>query len=283
MTADDDIEILPPEEAEIAEPTPKKRFGPAALTGTAFLASLLGAGTMFGASTLLPETAPDIGPTEAKVKSLTDETQSLKAEAKTLKAQINRLQRDMATKPSATPDLSPLEARLAALENVETPPAQINEDMLVRLEALQEGESGALDLSDILDRLSALEERSAVPPESDNSDILARLEALETRSVTVESMPVITATSQPNLTPAFPEDAIRAAIDDVQGSEGWLKRSLKKHISVQSEDNPAFLLETILEALEASDIETALTAFDKLPPRVKSAGTDWRERMERSE
>ena len=192
MIADEtDIETLPDaafqvEEERLTEANPKKRFGPAALIGTAFLSSLLGAGVMLGANTFLANPAPDLAPTQAKLTSLTDETQSLKAEAKTLKAQIARLQRDIKTKPAAMPavDLKPLETRLSTLENrqANTSAAPIDEEMLARLEALQSEGSEALDLTDILARLATLENRPVDNNPDEIADILARLDALETKA-----------------------------------------------------------------------------------------------------
>ena len=83
--------------------------------------------------------------------------------------------------------------------------------------------------------------------------------------------------------PPFPEDKIRGAIERTSPPKSWLDRTLKKHISVQSEDNPAYLLETVLKNLEAGETQAAITAFDKLPPEVKSAAQDWRDTMESSE
>jgi len=58
-----------------------------------------------------------------------------------------------------------------------------------------------------------------------------------------------------------------------------LKRSLKKHISVQSDDNPHYLLELIVQSVEDGNIETAITAFDKLPDEAKAAGKTWRDSL----
>jgi len=58
-----------------------------------------------------------------------------------------------------------------------------------------------------------------------------------------------------------------------------LKRSLKKHISVQSDDNPHYLLEVIVQNIEDGNIEAALSAFDKLPDEAKAAAQAWRESL----
>jgi len=77
----------------------------------------------------------------------------------------------------------------------------------------------------------------------------------------------------------FPEAAILSALESSQPSGGWLKRSLKKHISVQSEDNPKYLVELIVQSIEEGNIDAARTAFDKLPAEAKAAGQAWRESL----
>ena len=293
MNGDTDIEDI---DAQIevepayvdAEPKSKKRFGPFALIGTAFLASLLGAGAIYGVTTYLTPTAPDMGPMEASIKTVSATSETLAAETKTLKAQIARLERDLKARPAvgASPqvDLTPIERRLAALEDAAASEAtsQIDGDVLARLEALQSEGSEALDLSEIFSRLDALEAAGA--DGTDDLGILERLEALELRPQTIVTTPTAVAVvTGPTLMPPFPEDKIRGAIERTSPPKSWLDRTLKKHISVQSEDNPAYLLETVLKNLEAGEVQAALTAFDKLPTEVKSAGQDWRDIMESSE
>ena len=291
MNGDTDIEdIAAPIEVEPAyvdaEPAPKNRFGPFALIGTAFLASLLGAGAVYGVTTYLTPNAPELGSMEASIKTVSATSETLAAETKALKAQIARLERDLKARPAASPqvDLTPLERRLAALEDAAASEAapQIDEDVLVRLEALQSEGSEALDLSEILSRLDALEVAKA--DNADDLGILERLEALELRPQTIVTTPAAVAVvTPPTVVLPFPEDKIRGAIERMSPPKSWLDRTLKKHISVQSEDNPVYLLETILKNLEAGETQAAITAFDKLPPEAKSAGQDWRDTMESSE
>ena len=285
----DETEIEAVDAAEIdqaemvaAERAPKKRFGPIALVGTAFLASLLGAGAMYGASTFIAPNTPNLGPLEDKLKTVTSASDTAVAETKALTVKITRLERELKARPAASPpvDLTAIERRLAALEDVvpslEAP--QIDEDVLARLEALQGEGSSTLDLSEILSRLAALESNA-----SSETDILKRLDELESRPQAVVTAPsTVAMSSAPREIMPFPEDKIRQAIDRASPEKGWLNRTLKKHISVQSEDNPRYLLETILEKIEAGDIEAAIAAFDKLPPQIKSAGQNWRDTMESS-
>jgi hypothetical protein len=149
--------------------------------------------------------------------------------------------------------LSSIEARLGALEGAK--PQVIDLDLLARLETLNEEGSEALDLS----------------------DILARLEALETRLVPTAPVATVSIQSPKSVSEPFPRAAILAAIEASEPSGGWLQRSLKKHISVQSDDNPHYLVELIIQNIKDRNIGTALAAFDKLPAEAKAAGQDWRE------
>jgi len=143
---------------------------------------------------------------------------------------------------------------------------------------LQGEGSTTLDLSEILSRLAALENNAF-----SETDILKRLDELESRPQAVVTAPSpVAISSAPREIMPFPEDKIRQAIDRASPEKGWLNRTLKKHISVQSEDNPRYLLETILEKIEAGDIEAAIAVFDKLPPQIKSSGQNWRDTMESS-
>jgi len=244
MSEETDIEILSPE----IETFPRKRFGFPALLITAFLASGFGSGAMFFVSEMVKKPIPNLAPLTGKVEVLTTEN-------KTLKAQIVRLQRDIKALPKPkVVDLSDIQARLEDLENAEAQP--IDPDLVARLEVLKTEGSEALDLS----------------------DILARLEALENRPIAAK--PIIADTASETVNIEFPTAAILAVLDKSEASEGWLKKSLKKHISVQSEDNPRYLLEIITRNIEDENIDAAISAFDKLPVEAKAAAADWRESME---
>ena len=60
------------------------------------------------------------------------------------------------------------------------------------------------------------------------------------------------------------------------GSEMCI-RDRNKNITVQSEDNPRYLVELIEMDLTAEKYSDALTKFDKLPEIAKRAGKEWRE------
>ena len=76
--------------------------------------------------------------------------------------------------------------------------------------------------------------------------------------------------------PEFPKAAILDALTEADES-GWIKRTLNKHITVQSEDNPRYVVELIEKDLDAGDIAAAVTKFDTLPEAAQTAAKTWRE------
>jgi len=246
MSEDADIEILPEPEEETSKP--ELRVGFKTLGLGVIIASILGAGGGTMLSKMMQKPAVDISPLMTKLEAL-------QSDNKALKAQVTRLQQDIKARPKPVAvDLTNIEARLAELESAE--PQEIDTDLVARLEALKENGSEALDLSDITARIEALENRPSVIS-SNVAPTLSDVRAAE----------------------PFPEAAILAALDISEPSSGWLKRSLKKHISVQSGDNPHYLVELIVQNIEDGNIEAALTTFDKLPDEAKAAGQAWRESL----
>lgn len=262
MNENTDVEIISPEalepEVEPIEGKPRKRFGLAGVLLTAFLASASGAGAMYFAINMLKAPAPTVNLTP-----LTERVEALNSENKTLKAQIARMQRDIKAKPTPVAvDLSGIENRLKNLEA--TKPQVMDPDLIARLEALQEDGSEALDLSDILDRIEALELR---PAQMIEVPVAAVVEPEGAASLAAVNIP-------------FPKANILGVLDKADSSQGWLKRSLNKHISVQSEDNPRYLVELIVENIEAGKLDAAIAAFDKLPIDAKAAASEWRNSVE---
>lgn len=244
MSEETDIEILPQDE-EVTKAV--RQMGLKTLGLGMMIAALLGAGGGAVLSKALQKPAVNIS-------ALTTTLEVLESENKTLKAQVARLQRDIKALPKpAAIDLSSIETRLGVLESAK--PQAIDQDLLARLEALNEEGSEALDLS----------------------DILSRLEALETRPVPTAPVATVSVQSPKSVSEPFPKTAVLAAIEASEPSGGWLQRSLKKHISVQSDDNPRYLVELIVQNIKDKNIEAALAAFDKLPAEAKAAGQDWRE------
>lgn len=252
MSEKADIEISPQEEELLNSEPPKpwrQGVGIKTVGLGVIIASLLGAGGGAMLSQMLQTPAADISPLATNIEALQSENIALKA-------QVARLQRDIKAVPKPQlVNLKPIQARLMALENAA--PQEIDPELVARLEALNADGSEALDLSDILARLETLEKRPIAAVPTDNTTIAISA---------IPSMP-------------FPEAAILAAIDSAEPSGGWLKRSLKKHISVQSDDNPHYLVEQIVQNLEHGDLEAALLAFDKLPDEAKTAARGWRESL----
>jgi hypothetical protein len=285
-----DSQIDEPDTDEIAPveaaPKAKRGVGFKTLGLGVILASLFGAGGGAFLSQTLQKPSLDMSP-------LKETIEELQSENKTLTAQITRLQRDIKALPvSNSIDLTPIESRLDAIEKAEA--KSLDPDLVERLEALNTDGSKVMDLADILARLDVLENAkpqsldaelvarletlSAEQPEGlDLSDIIVRLEALETAPVAVVPAAIVA----PDVTVAapFPKADILTALEASQPKEGWFKRALDKHISVQSEDNPEYLVELIVKNLEDENLEAALAAFDKLPAEAKAAGQSWRESL----
>ena len=252
MSEDADIEILPPQDANPSQAEfskSERRIGLKTVGLGVILASLLGAGGGAMLSKIWQTPVADISPLMTNI-------QALETENKTLKAQISRLQRDVKALPKpAAIDVPEIKSRLKALESAK--PQEIDSDVIARLEALNEQGSEALDLSDIMARLEALENKPA---------------------------PIISSHITPSLLPAaelkpFPKAAVLAALESSQPSGGWLKRSLKKHIFIQSEENPHYLVELIIQNIEDGDVDAALSIFEKLPAEAIAAAQPWRDSL----
>jgi len=172
---------------------------------------------------------------------------------------------------------------------IESTAPAIDTDLVARLEALQAEGSDALDLSDITSRLQKLEQMSLetdgnLSQESLVQKIKSEIIADETflqKTISDENMPTTkleiaeTSISQIQFLP-FPKTKILEALDKADKSQSWIKRTLNKNITVQSEDNPRYLVELIEMDLTAEKYSEALTKFDKLPEIAKSAGKEWR-------
>lgn len=260
---------------------PQRWVGYKTLGLATIVAALLGAGGGGLLSKITAPSAPNLSPLKAQIDTALSENESLKAQLSRLQQDIKK-QRSKATAPKV--DVSGIEARLTSLENadpqlVEMP---IDPDLVARLEALQNEGSDALDLSDILARLERLEtEKPLRLTESDRVALLKDLEANLRRdensdidkASSMQSSPVDVVI--PDGLPTFPKADILAALSEADQS-GWLKRTLNKRITVQSEDNPRYLVKLIEIDLEAGHIYEALKKFDKLPETAKSTAQDWR-------
>ena len=280
MDADEREYIIeePLTEEEIADvkTKPLRRFGAPALIITAFLSSLIGGGVVWLGSKYYEPPVPDIAPLDTKLEDVRKEITALETENEKMRAQFSQLQN--VSKSSSEPvNLDPITVRLERLENAA--PASIDPELVSRLEALQDSGSDTLELTDILARLEKLEAMRFEDKEF--TALSARVEALENAPVTLQPVATLTAISSSATslkTPIeFPTEAVLASLP----KEGnWLERSLKKHISVQSEENPRFLVELIQKSLDEDDMAAAKAAFDKLPSDAKAAAQAWRDSLD---
>jgi len=268
-----------------AETKPRKRFGAPALMTSAFLSSVIGGGVVWLASQYYAPKAADMTPLQTRLETLSNDVAALNAENEKLKTSVSSLENaPKAMDAFEAVDLTPIETRLTALEDAK--PTEIDPELVTRLEALQSSGSEALDLSDILSRLDNVEKMASENPDlpdvagAELTELTARLDALENRPVSLQPVATLTAVSMPvsnAVVPIeFPTDMVLASLPK---EGGWLERSLKKHISVQSEENPRYLVELIQKNIEAEDLDGARAAFDKLPPEAKAAAQAWRDSL----
>ena len=293
LPLDEDIEAVDElaereEKLAGAETKPRKRFGAPALIASAFLSSAIGGGVVWLASQYYAPKAPDMTPLQTRLEALNSDVAALNAENEDLKASISSLENAPKEIDAFEPvDLTPIETRLRALEDAKS--TEIDPELVTRLEALQSNGSEALDLSDILSRLDNVEKTASENPgltdlsddtEAKLADLTARLDAFENRPVTLPPVATLTAVSVPvnkkSAPVTFPVESVLASLPK---EGGWLERSLKKHISVQSEENPGYLVELIQKSIDAGDLEAARAAFDKLPPEAKAAARVWRDSL----
>lgn len=294
LPLDEDIEAVdelaePEAVLSDAETKPRKCFGAPALMTSAFLSSVIGGGVVWLASQYYAPKAADMTPLQTRLETLSNDVAALNAENEKLKTSVSSLENapksmDVSGDVSAPIDLKPIEIRLAALEGAK--PTEIDPELVTRLEALQSSGSEALDLSDILSRLDDIEKTASEKPDlpdvtgAELTELTARLDALENRPVSLQPVATLTAVSMPVSNAAvpveFPTDMVLASLPK---EGGWFERSLKKHISVQSEENPRYLVELIQKNIETDDLDGARAAFDKLPPEAKAAAQAWRDSL----
>lgn len=274
MSETPDIEILPHEEDDGVEVKPQRLVGYKTLGLATIFAALLGAGGGAFIAKVTDKPAPNLAPLRTKLDTLASEN-------KTLKAQISQVQKGVKAIPkSNTVDVAGIEARLGKLESAE--PQPIDPDLVARLEALKGEGSDVLDLSDIKRRLDSLETIGT----SDETreliqDLYERVAEWEIKLEDVQRKPEPAKILPSETTEAidFPKAAILAALDSEKPAGGWLKRTLNKHISVQSEDNPRYVVELIETDIANGDMASAVMKFDKLPEAARTAGQDWRKAL----
>lgn len=287
---DDEIEAVEDlsAQADVMPTKARNTVGFKTLGIATLIAASLGAGGGTFLSKITSPAMPNLSPLKTQIETALSEN-------KTLKFKIADLEQDLkksaAQKSVAAPkvDLSGIEQRLDALEAIEPQTQAIDEELLTRLEALQSEGSEALDLSDILARLEKLETQKLVSQTIDEADRKALLMELKSDLMTEETLlensdaprSVLSASTglpvplSPADIPPFPKTTILDALSKADES-GWIKRTLNKHITVQSEDNPRYVVELIEKDLDAGDLTAAVTKFDTLPEAAQTAAKTWR-------
>lgn len=163
------------------------------------------------------------------------------------------------------PDQSAVEARIAALEtSVETlPETSVPTGLLGRLSALEAelevlrqaesmDSSDEAQLSELNNRISALENRPAPEPVIERVSILA-----------------------------FPKAQLIQAVEDNQ-TGGIVEKTLSRHIRVKSENDPLTLIDGIETDISKGRLADAAKKFERLPAPVRSAGQAWYESVKAS-
>lgn len=308
MTDEPDIDDLKEETDELSLESdnvkpenvsePKPRFvGYKTLGLATLLAAILGTIGGTGLSKFTTSSGPDLSLLNSQLETIQSENQALRA-------QLNQLQQDIKkSKPvAAKVDFSGVQSRLKALEQtnaqiieIQNAGPAIDADLVARLETLQAEGSPVLDLSDINSRLDKIETAASNAPSdlADRETFLAQLKSeiladetfLQTLTPPAETANIkavvadksgIGTTLPVGTVPPFPKLSILKALDEADASLGWVQRTLNKNITVQSEDNPRYLVELIEMDLKSKDYSEALAKFDKLPELAKTAGKDWR-------
>lgn len=297
MDEETDIDVLddliegntPPLEDNTVSVKPRS-VGYKTLGLAALIAAILGSLGGGAISKFTATPAANIDPLKAQIETVM-------AENKSLKAQLLRLERETKKKrPETKTDLSEFDLRLKALEETErqaeeTPVPSIDPDLLARLEALQKEGSPVIDLSEINQRLDKAETQISTLPKYDEEALIAKVKSnlLADETFGENKMRDVKAEAGDNLEadetitsalPEFPAQAILSALDEMQTSGNWLKKTINKRITVQSDDNPRYLVELIQLDLNEKNYSGAVVKFDKLPEEAKIAAQDWRQSIE---
>ncbi|MEM7729799.1 MAG: hypothetical protein AAF311_11060 [Pseudomonadota bacterium] len=262
MTDPDEIIVLSPDDpdadyedyAEIDEPVrPKRLVWPWALLGGLVAGGLAATAAIW----MLWPDSYDASALEARIDTLESEVQALRRRPAPVAPQV---------------DLSPLERRIAALEDRPTVDP-LSEEIVARMEALQaEGFTvpempEPVDLAPLEARLSAMEER-----------VEALTLAASSSVRTVEDGPAGPVVD-PSTLPRFPAQTLREGASEMSGS-GLIRRTLSRHVRVRGEDTPDALIDTVEAELAAGRPAAALATFDRLPPRLQSLARGWRADMQ---
>ncbi|WP_416877806.1 hypothetical protein [Litorimonas sp.] len=269
----------------------RKGLGLIPVLGLSLLAVLLGAvggaiGGAYGTHYLFPPTnADDLrAAVQQDVGQLETKTQ---AEINDIRQDLSDLETRLSQTSSETKIqsfITGIEERLQTLENAPAPSLpDIDSDTLNALKAAQNEGFNWPETNEIDSQITNLNSKTEAL-EAQIVGLNAQIESLEGDLETREAQPEIvqpeTDTAK-SIGPEFPKQALLNAAKNRAESQGFLSRTLNKHVSVDSPDSPKNLIEKIETAYEKGDIYTAIKTFDRLPSDIRSAGQDWREVAER--
>lgn len=299
---DDEPESVaePPKPLEEAEPepeveAPKSKSPWKAFIITGVLAGLIGAlvggyGAYEGLKRFTPEPTPqaeiDFSPIESRLDNLADRLEAVE----TAIGEVDTLE----IEPF---DLSPLEARLEALETAPRP--EIDPDALTALQAAQADGFDWPDISEFEARITALEQNYETPSDvALRTDLLDRITALEaetenirnTEPVAVMDESVLSALgtritaleSRPEPKPvvervsilAFPKAQLIEAVENNQKG-GLIEKTLSRHIRVKDANDPLTLIDGIESDLLDGRLAAAAEKFERLPAPIRASGQAW--------
>ena len=267
--------------------TERRGLGLVPVLGLSLLAALLGAvGGAYGTHYLFPPANMDDlrADVQQDVSRIEAETQTAVEDLRQMVAGLEGQVSDASPGINIEGALTAIDERLQTLENAPSPSLpEIDPDTLSALkDAQRDGfswpetdviENSVSDLSAKTDGLEAQIE-----------GLNAQINSLETELKAQEPRPQVTQTGVDTaaaLGLGFPKQALLKAANTRAESQGFLSRTLNKHVSVDSPDSPKSLIEKIEIAYDKGDIYTAIKTFDRLPSDIRSAGQDWRAAAER--
>tara|TARA_R110002020_G_scaffold155992_6_gene337479 strand:- start:2400 stop:3314 length:915 start_codon:yes stop_codon:yes gene_type:complete len=269
----------------------RKGLGLIPVLGLSLLAALLGAvggaiGGAYGTHYLFPPTnadelraavQQDVGQLETKTQAKIDD---IRQELSGLETRLSQA----SSETDIQSFITGIEERLQTLENAPAPSLPgIDPETLSALKAAQSDGFNWPETNEIDSQIANLNSKT-VALEDQIVGLNAQIESLEGDLEAREAQPKIV---QPetddvkSIGPKFPKQALLNAARNRAESQGFLSRTLNKHVSVDSPDNPKNLIEKIETAYEKGDIYTAIKTFDRLPSDIRSAGQDWRDAAER--
>lgn len=282
MNERDDIEVeyLEPEtvEEEIFEHQRKSGVGFIPILGVGVAAAILGAvGGAFGAQYFAPK--PDLSAVQtqieravADVKDMNEkEVAGLKKTVQTLRQQTIENMDNGSKDIETSNQLSELEARLSSLENTPAPTLpDISPETLSALQSAQADGFTWPDTDELETELSDVKAELAL--------LKTEINELQTQSFKIDEVVTDQIVAQGLVIEevSFPMDNLLAAVKTDNEEQGFLARTLNKHVKVKEADDPVILIEQISNAIDNNDMKTAITNFDKLPEDLRNIAQDWR-------